>query len=119
MEDRRATGAPRQAQDPSWLAREGEWVGMVPWAVGITTLAWLPDTRVCSPRYPPMFVVLKLVAAWLWLLVGVQGWQRWARRPPRPPEGGAPAGEADALMAGGGAPRGEPSAGSLWPSQTN
>jgi hypothetical protein len=74
MEDRRATGAPRQAQDPSWLAREGEWVGMVLWAVGITTLAWLSDTRVCSPRYPPMFVVLKLVAAWLWLLrVGSAG----------------------------------------------
>src|SRR4030095_8999008 len=55
MEDRRAPGAPRQAQDPSWLAREGELVGMGLWAVGSTTLAWLPDTRpTVSPLLPPI-----------------------------------------------------------------
>jgi len=119
MEDQKAPGARRHAQGLPWRKREEALVGLVLWAVGITLLAALPDTGVFIPVHPPVFVGLKVVAAWLWLLVGVQGWQRWARRPPRPPEGGAPAGEADALMAGGGAPRGEPSAGSLWPSQTN
>jgi hypothetical protein len=85
MEDRRATGARRQAQDHPWLTREGELVGIVLWAVGITTLAVLPDTGVFLPRDPPVFLGLKVVAAWLWLLVGAQCWQRWAGRPPQAP----------------------------------
>jgi hypothetical protein len=80
MEDLRATGARRQAPDQPWLTREGELVGVVLWAVGITTLAVLPDTGVFLPRDPPVFLGLKVVAAWLWLLVGVQCRQRWARR---------------------------------------
>jgi hypothetical protein len=85
MEDRRETGVERQAQDQPWLTREGELVGIVLWAVGITTLAVLPDTGVFSPRDPPVFIGLKVVAAWLWLLVGVQCRQRWARRHPQAP----------------------------------
>lgn len=85
MEDRRETCARRQAQDQPWRKREGELVGLVLWAVGITTLAVLPDTGVFIPRHPPVFVGLKVVAAWLWLLVGVQCWQRWARRNPQAP----------------------------------
>ena len=85
MEDRRDTGAGQQAQASSWLTREGTLVGMVLWAVGITMLAWLPETGLFLPRHPSMFVGLKGVAAWLWLLVGAQGLQRWARRHPRAP----------------------------------
>jgi hypothetical protein len=83
MEDLRETGAQRQAQDYPWLTREGELVGIVLWAVGITTLAVLPDTGVFIPRSPLVFLGLKVVAAWLWLLVGAQCWQRWARRHPQ------------------------------------
>ena len=85
MEDRRATGARRQAQDHPWLTREGELGGVVLWAVGITTLAVLPDTGVFIPRVPPVFLGLKVVAAWLWLLVDTQCRQRWARRHPQAP----------------------------------
>ena len=85
MEDRRATGARGQAQAHPWLTREGELVGIVLWTVGITTLAVLPDTGVFIPRSPPVFLGLKGVAAWLWLLVGAQCRQRWARRPPQEP----------------------------------
>jgi hypothetical protein len=53
---------------------------MVLWAVGITTLAWLPNTGVFTPVHPPVFVGLKVVAAWLWLLVGTQCLQRCAKR---------------------------------------
>ena len=80
MEDLRETCARRQAQDQPWLKREGELVGVVLWAVGITTLALLPDTGVFIPMHPPVFVGLKVVAAWLWLLVGAQCLQRLARR---------------------------------------
>lgn len=85
MEDLRDTGAGQQAPAPSWLTREGALVGMVLWAVGITTLAWLPETGVLLPRHPSMFVGLKVMAAWLWLLVGAQGLQRWTQRHPRAP----------------------------------
>jgi hypothetical protein len=44
MEDRRETGVERQAQDQPWRTRASELVGIVLWAVGITTLAVLPDT---------------------------------------------------------------------------
>jgi len=80
MEDLKATGARPQAQAQPWLIREGALVGVVLWAVGITTLAWLPDTGVFLPRHPSVFVGLKVVAAWLWLLVGVQGLQCLSRR---------------------------------------
>lgn len=80
MKDLRATYARRQAQDHPWLKREGELVGVVLWAVAITTLAVLPDPGVFIPRHPPVFVGLKVVAAWLWLLVGAQCLQRLARR---------------------------------------
>jgi hypothetical protein len=85
MEDLRETCARPQGQDQRWLTREGELVGVVLWAVGITTLAVLPDTGVCIPRHPSVCVGLKVVAAWLWLLVGVQSRQRWARRPLQAP----------------------------------
>jgi len=84
-EDLRATGAPRQAQDHPWRTHEGELLGLVLWAVGLTLLAVLPETGVFVPRHPSVFVGLKVVAAWLWLLVGVQCRQRWARRPPQAP----------------------------------
>ena len=80
MGDLRETWARLHAQGPQWLKREAELVGMVLWAVGITTLAWLPDTGVLTPVYPPVFVGLKVVAAWLWLLVGTQCLQRCAKR---------------------------------------
>ena len=83
MEDLSETCARRQTQDQSWLTREGELVGTGLWAVGITTLAWLPDTGVVIPRHPLVFVGLKVVAAGLWLLVGMQCRQRWTRRNPR------------------------------------
>jgi len=80
MGDLREIGAWLHAQGHQWLKREAELVGMVLWAVGITTLAVLPDTGVLIPVYPPVFVGLKVVAAWLWLLVGTQCLQRWAKR---------------------------------------
>ena len=67
-------------QGQPWLKREAELAGMVLWAVGITTLAWLPNTGVLTPVHPPVFVGLKVVAAWLWLLVGAQCLQRCAKR---------------------------------------
>ena len=80
MEDLRETGVRLHEQGQPWLKREEEFVGVVLWAVGITTLAWLPDTGVLTPVYPPVFVGLKVVAAWLWLLVGTQCLQRCAKR---------------------------------------
>ena len=80
MGDLRDTGARLQAQGLQWLTREADLIGMVLWAVGITTLAWLPDTGVLTPVHPPVFVGLKVVAAWLWLLVGTQCLRRWAKR---------------------------------------
>ena len=85
MGDLRETRARRQAPGPHWLKREAELVGMVLWAVGLTTLAVLPDTGLFIPVHPPVFVGLKVVAAWLWLLVGVQCLQRLARRHPQEP----------------------------------
>jgi hypothetical protein len=85
MEDQRETCARSQAQDQPWLKREGELMGVVLWAVGITTFAVLPDTGVFLPRYLPVFLGLKVVAACLWLLVGAQCRQRWARRHPQEP----------------------------------
>ena len=67
-------------QGQPWLKREEDLVGVVLWAVGITTLAFLPDTGVFTPVSPPVFVGLKVVAALLWLLVGTQCLQRFAKR---------------------------------------
>ena len=55
-------------------------MGVGLWAVGITTLAVLPDTGVFLPVHPPMFVGLKVIAALLWLLVGAQCWRRLTQR---------------------------------------
>src|SRR5262245_9349130 len=66
MGDLRATGARRHAPAPHWLKREAELVGVLLWAVGLTTLALLPDTRLFIPVHPPVFVGLKVVAALLW-----------------------------------------------------
>ena len=59
-----------QEQGQQWLKREEEFVGMVLWAVGITTLA----------VHPPVFLGLKVCAALLWLIVGAKGVQRLAQR---------------------------------------
>ena len=80
MGNLRDTGTRRQAQGQRWLKREAELIGVVLWAVGITTLALLPDTGVFTPVSPPVFVGLKVVAALLWLLVGTQCLQRCAKR---------------------------------------
>jgi hypothetical protein len=85
MENLRDTDVRRQVQSQHWLTREAELVGVVLWAVGITTLAVLPDTGVFIPVHPPVFVGLKVVAAWLWLLVGTQCLQRLAQRNPQEP----------------------------------
>ena len=42
-------------QGQQWLKREEELVGVFLWAVGITTLALLPDTGVFIPVYPICF----------------------------------------------------------------
>jgi len=44
----RDTCARRHAQGQPWLKRETALVGRVLWAVGITTLAWLPMTGVAQ-----------------------------------------------------------------------
>ena len=44
MEDLRETCVRLHEQGQPWLKREEEFVGVVLWAVGITTLAFLPDT---------------------------------------------------------------------------
>jgi hypothetical protein len=80
MEDLRDTGVRLHEPGPPWLKREEEFVGVVLWAVGITTLAFLPDTGMFTPVSPPAFVGLKVVAALLWLLVGTQCLQRFAKR---------------------------------------
>jgi hypothetical protein len=85
MGDLRETCARLHEQGPQWLKREEELVGVVLWAVGITTIAVLPDTGVFTPVHPPVFVGLKVVAAWLWLLVGTQCLQRFAKRNPHEP----------------------------------
>jgi hypothetical protein len=59
-----------QEQGQQWLKREEEFVGVLLWAVGITTLASLPDTGVFLPVHPPVFLGLKVCAAFLWLMVG-------------------------------------------------
>src|SRR4029453_6193769 len=48
MGDLRDTCARLHAQGQQWLKRETALVGMVLWAVGITTLAWLPMTGVAQ-----------------------------------------------------------------------
>ena len=63
-----------------WLEREAEFVGVLLWAVGITTVSCLPDTGVFIPVHPSVFLGLKVVAALLWLLVGTQCLQRCAKR---------------------------------------
>jgi len=85
MENLREIDTRRQAQGQHWRKREAELVGVVLWAVGITTLAVLPDTGVLIPVPPPVFVGLKVVAGLLWLLVGTQWLQRLAQRNPQEP----------------------------------
>jgi hypothetical protein len=80
MGDLSDTGARRPPQGQHWLTREAELVGVGLWAVGITTLAVLPDTGIFLLVHPPLFVGLQVVTAWLWLLVGAQGWRRWTKR---------------------------------------
>jgi hypothetical protein len=83
MEDLREKGTRIHEQRQQWLKREEELVGVLLWAVGITTLALLPDTGLFVPIHPPVFVGLKVVAALLWLLVGAQCLQRWAQKNPQ------------------------------------
>jgi len=83
MEDLREECARLHEQDQQWLKRKEELVGVLLWAVGITTLALLPDTGLFVPVYPPVFVGLKVVAALLWLLVGAQCLQRLAQKNPQ------------------------------------
>ena len=80
MEDLREECARLHEQDQQWLKRKEELVGVLLWAVGITTLALLPDTGLFVPVHPPVFVGLKVVAALLWLLVGAQCLQRLAQK---------------------------------------
>jgi hypothetical protein len=55
MEDWREQGARLHEQGHQWLKREEELVGIVLWAVGITTIAVLPDTGGVYPRAPACF----------------------------------------------------------------
>jgi hypothetical protein len=80
MEAWREQGARLHEQGHQWLKREEELVGIVLWAVGITTIAVLPDTGVFIPVHPHVFVGLKVVAACLWVLFGKQCLQRMAKR---------------------------------------
>jgi hypothetical protein len=63
-----------------WLKREEELVGVLLWAVGITIVSFLPDTGVFIPVHPPVFLGLKIVAAFLWLIFGEQCLQRFKKR---------------------------------------
>jgi hypothetical protein len=83
MGDLREECARLHEQDQQWLKRKEELVGVLLWAVGITTLALLPDTGLFVPVHPPVFVGLKVVAALLWLLVGVQCLQYLAQKNPQ------------------------------------
>ncbi len=80
MGDLMAKCARLHEQGQQWLKREEEPVGVFLWAVGLTTLASLPDTGVFIPVHPPVFLGLKVVAALLWLLFGKQCLQRLAKR---------------------------------------
>jgi hypothetical protein len=80
MGDLREQCARLHEQGQQWLKREEELVGVLLWAVGITTIALLPDTGVFDPVHPPVFVGLKVVAAFLWVLFGKQCLQRIAKR---------------------------------------
>ena len=83
MGDMREECARLHEQDQQWLKRKEELVGVLLWAVGITTLALLPDTGLFVPVHPPVFVGLKVVAALLWLLVGAQCLQRLVQKNPQ------------------------------------
>jgi hypothetical protein len=80
MGDLREKCARLQEQGQQWLKREEELIGVLLWAVGITTLASLPDTGIFIPVHPPVFLGLKVCAALLWLIVGAKGVQRLAQR---------------------------------------
>jgi hypothetical protein len=67
-------------QGQQWLKREEELVGVFLWAVGITTLASLPDTGVFIPAYPYVFLGLKVCAAFLWLIFSEKCLQRFTKR---------------------------------------
>ncbi len=80
MGDVREKGARLHEQGQPWLKREEELIGVLLWAVGNTTIASFPDTGVFTPVHPPVFVGLKVVAAFLWLVVGEKCLQRLAKR---------------------------------------
>jgi hypothetical protein len=63
-----------------WLKREEELVGVWLWAVGITIVSFLPDTGVFIPVHSPVFLGLKIVAAFLWLIFGEKCLQRVKKR---------------------------------------
>jgi len=79
MEDLRDTGVRLHEPGQPWLKREEEFVGVVLWAGGITALALLPDTGVFIPVYPPVFLGLKVCAAFLWVLVSQKCSSAWPR----------------------------------------
>ena len=80
MGDLREQCARLHAQGQQWLKREEELVGVLLWAVGITTIASLPDTGIFIPVHPPVFIGLKVFAAFLWLIVGEKCLQRFAKK---------------------------------------
>jgi purine-cytosine permease-like protein len=69
---------PEQGQQ--WLKREEELVGVLLWTVGVTIVAFLPDTGVFIPVHSPVFLGLKIVAAFLWLIFGEKCLQRFKKR---------------------------------------
>jgi hypothetical protein len=77
MGDLSDTDARLQEQGHQW--RKEELVGVVLWAGGITALALLPDTGVFIPVYPPVFLGLKVCAAFLWVLVSQKCSSAWPR----------------------------------------
>jgi len=79
MGDLSDTDARLQEQGHQWRKREAELVGVVLWAGGITALALLPDTGVFIPVYPPVFLGLKVCAAFLWVLVSQKCSSAWPR----------------------------------------
>jgi hypothetical protein len=80
MGERRETCARLPERGSRWLEREAELVGVLLWAVGITTVSCLPDTGVFIPVRPSVFLGLKVVAALLWLMFGAQCLRRLAKR---------------------------------------
>jgi hypothetical protein len=80
MGDLREECARLPERGQQWLKREEELVGVLLWAVGITIVACLPDTGVFIPVHPPVFLGLKVVAAFLWLIFGEKCLQRFEKK---------------------------------------